>query len=83
MTTEQFNRLDRDKQLDYVMKFGILLIECKRFKFALRLFQLHHLYVEVYSTEKRGEIVSINAFEDVDDLEPYLSTIDISEVMQG
>ena len=81
MRCQVYNRLQQEKQLELVKVFGVLLLECKRFNFRLRLFQLYKFYVEVYSTQKRGDIVSVNAFEDVSNLDPYLSEIDISELM--
>ena len=58
-----------------------MLIECRRFNYCLQLFQVDNLYVEVYSMQKAGEIVSVNAFEDTGNLETYLEEIDISELV--
>lgn len=81
MNIEKFNRLSQEKQLDITMMMGVLLIECRRFNFTLRLFQIHSFYIEVYSMEESGEVIAINAFEDIENLETYLEQIDISELV--
>jgi hypothetical protein len=82
MLLEKFNRLSQAKQLDVTMMMGVLLMECRRFNFTLRLFQLLQFYIEIYSMEESGEIIAINAFEDLDSLETYLEQIDISPLVE-
>ena len=81
MHLEKFNRLTQEKQLDITMMMGVLLMECRRFNFTLRLFQLHKFYIEIYSMEESGEVIAINAFEDIESLETYLDQIDISTLV--
>ena len=81
MHLEKFNRLTQEKQLDITMVMGVLLMECRRFNFTLRLFQLHKFYIEIYSMEESGEVIAINAFEDIASLETYLDQIDISTLV--
>ena len=81
MHLEKFNLLSQEKQLDMTMMMGVLLMECRRFNFTLRLFQFHKFYVEIYSMEESGDIIAINAFEDIESLETYLEQIDISPLV--
>ncbi len=81
MNLVKFNSISQDKQLDVTMTLGVLLIECRRFNFTLRLFQIQKFYIEVYSTEESGEVIAINAFEDIDSLDSYLEQIDISKLV--
>jgi hypothetical protein len=82
MHFEQFNRYGQEKQLDITMMTGVLLMECRRFNFMLRLFQVRQFYVEIYSMEESGEVIAINAFNDTDSLETYLEQIDIKPLLQ-
>lgn len=82
MLLEKFNRLSQEKQLDITMMMGVMLMECRRFNFTLRLFQIYRFYIEIYSMEESGEIIAINAFEDIDSLETYLEQIDISTLVE-
>jgi hypothetical protein len=82
MLLEKFNRLCQEKQLDITMMMGVLLMECRRFNFTLRLFQIYGFYIEIYSMEESGEVIAINAFEDIDSLDTYLEHIDISTLVE-
>ena len=81
MHLEKFNKLSQERQLDIIIMMGVMLIECRRFNFTLRLFQISRFYIEVYSMEGSGEVIAINAFEDTESLENYLEQIDISELV--
>lgn len=81
MRLEKFNSLNQERQLSTTMMMGVLLVECRRFNFTLKLFQICSFYIEVYSMEESGEVIAINAFEDIDSLESYLEKIDISTLV--
>ena len=81
MVYETYNQLQQEKQMDLLMKRGVLLVECRRFNLRLRLFGLDNFYVEIYSTEETGEVIAVNAFDDLSTLDTYLEKIDISELV--
>jgi hypothetical protein len=76
-----FNLLKREKQLTLICQEGILLAECRRFNYVLRLFALHDFYVELSFLQKEGSIITIHSFKDSKDLDPYLEEIDISSLI--
>lgn len=78
MTFSRFNSLSITDQLEKVVLEGVPLGTCKRYNLILRLFLLDDFYVEVINLEMRGELVTIRAFQDTDNLEPYLDEIDLS-----
>ena len=82
MEYEKFNQLQQDRQLGLLKTSAVLLVECRRFNLSLKLYQVEKFYVELYSNEETGEVVAINAFEDLNNLESYLEQIDISEVLR-
>ena len=49
--------------------------------FTVLLFQLESFYIEIYFNKECDEIIWIKGFDSVDELEPYLESIDISEAL--
>jgi hypothetical protein len=73
-----FIRLKRWQQLEVLHRNGTLLLEVERMGLILRLFSVSDFYVELYCVPSDGTIIMLNAFTEVNDLEPYLDEIDIS-----
>ena len=80
MMMKNFRKLSLDVQLDLLDVCGILLMECKGLRVGMTLFSFGNFYVEVFSELENERIIMINAFDDVESLEPYLQQIDISEL---
>jgi hypothetical protein len=77
-----YTLMAQDKQLDFVMRKGAHLLATRRYNMIINLFAADNFYVEVISHEKSGEIITINAFDDMEYLEPYLQKVDVSEVLR-
>jgi len=69
-------------QLDLVYAHGVSLSRINRYNFCLDLFQFEGFYVEVFSREGDGEVFNLRAFEDLNDLDPYLEQIIIADVVE-
>jgi hypothetical protein len=76
-----FNKLDPEKQIDLVMTEGTILTQSKKYNLNLHLFQFNNFYVELFSKDDTGEIITTRAFEDTDHLDTYLQDIDISSLI--
>jgi hypothetical protein len=76
-----YTLMGQEKQLDFVMRRGAHLLSTRRYNMIINLFAIDNFYVEVISHEKSGEIITINAFDDMEYLEPYLHKVDVSEVL--
>lgn len=64
-----------------VKHHGSLLWENESGSKAVYLYQVDGFYVEICCDHAKKEILWIKPFDSPDQLEPYISTIDISEVL--
>ena len=76
-----FNKMDPEVQIDLVMMQGTMLSQAKKYNVNLHLFQLNNFYVELFSKDDSGEIITTRAFEDTAHLDIYLQEIDISSLL--
>ena len=81
MTLQHFNTLCTYQQYRYIIVDGSFLIQRKTKDADILLFQLGQQYVEFYFNEEGNEIIKSRSFEDTDELFPYLSHINVSELM--
>ena len=56
---------------------GVYLMEQKRYNVHMRLFQVGHFYVEIFSLGHEGEVIMVNAFDDMSYLESYLEKLEL------
>ena len=81
MNSSTFNKLDTEIQIDLAMTDGTFLAQSKKYNLHLYLFQLEDIYVEMFSKDDTGEIITMRAFEDVEHLDIYLQQIDITSLL--
>jgi hypothetical protein len=76
MTLSQFNHLDEAEQLEAVWS-GTQIGERSDADHDILLYQLDKLYVEVFYNRETNGIRKFNAFEDLEQLQPYLHKLKI------
>ncbi len=81
MNTSTFNKLDIEKQIDLAMSEGVFLTQAKKYNLHLYLFQMDYFYIEMFSKEQSGQIISIRAFDEMEHLDLYLQEIDITTLL--
>jgi hypothetical protein len=80
MTLKRFRALSRDVQYDVVKQFATFLLARKKLGLSVLLYQLNGFYVEVLFDTRTTSVKMIRSFESTDDLEPYLSMVNITEI---
>lgn len=80
MTINEFMALDETSQAEALINKACI-IGRDEDKFKVLLYQVDSFYVEVYYHKEHREIKRLLPFEDTDFLEPYLNSIDISELI--
>jgi len=83
MTIEQFRATSQYVQKSMIKIHGTFLLKRKSVETYAYLFQVDGFYAEVFFNERNGNILQIKAFDNVDELEPYLEEVDISEIVQN
>ncbi|HZF64059.1 MAG TPA: hypothetical protein VEZ55_06240 [Chitinophagaceae bacterium] len=82
MSIKEFNDLVDNDQREAIIDGGIFLCTRTLQSYHISLFQIDAFYVEVWrlAGSKRGGLMF--AFDSVDLLDPYLSSINISELVE-
>lgn len=81
MTLQQFRAASGRMQEALVRQNGVFLMERKSMGISVFLFQLDGFYVEVFYNRSTARTSFIKSFNDMDGIEAYLNSIDISDVM--
>jgi hypothetical protein len=81
MTLQHFRALTQNKQNKKLLTEGVCIADRKTDEVQALLFQIEAFYVEVFFTGEGDEVLFSRSFEDVEELDPYLQTIDLSEVI--
>lgn len=82
MNAAKFNKLDTESQINLAMTEGTFLAQSNKYNLHLYLFQLGISYIEIFSKDDTGEIITVRAFEDTDHLDTYLQEIDITPLLE-
>lgn len=82
MTLPHFTSLSKQQKQDIVLGSGLFVAERTDGPFRIMLYQLNDFYVEVYFFKLYNKAALLRGFDDIHYLEPYLSTIDISGLLQ-
>ncbi|HUQ97155.1 MAG TPA: hypothetical protein VM010_05790 [Chitinophagaceae bacterium] len=82
MELDFFNALSKKAQQEMLLAQGTFLAERKDGPFRIMLYQLESFYVEVHFFNLYNKVAFFSAFETLDALEPYLETIDVTEMLQ-
>lgn len=83
MTLHEFRSTSQYVQKSMIKLHGTFLLKRRTVETYAYLFQVDGFYAEVFFNERSGNILQIKAFDSIDDLEPYLEEVDISEVVQS
>lgn len=80
MSLSEFSRLHESAQAQVLIERGIFLAERLYKSIMIFLYQVDDFYVEVYHNLRFNVIQGITGFKDEDVLQPYLESIDISQL---
>ena len=80
MTLYQFNVLTENEKTTIVWNEGDVVGDRKENNFSILLYQVWSFYVELYYNGQENKISKLRSFSSIEQLEPYLGKIDISEL---
>ena len=80
MTLYQFNVLSDDEKAAILLSKGDFVIERKENNFSILLYQVEWFYVDAFYSRKEYKISRLRSFSSTEQLEPYLTNIDISGI---
>lgn len=82
MTIWEFNKLTKQQQKILLLTKGAFIDERATETFDVMLYELDGIYAEVFFFSHSNKLAFIKALSSVDDLQPYLQAIDVSELLQ-
>lgn len=80
MLLKHFKYEDKLKKKELLFSHGAYLASRRIKDFTILLFQIASFYAEVYVDTEEMEIGYIRAFSSVDELNPYLNSINLSQI---
>ncbi len=80
MTLYQFNVLTENEKTAIVWNEGHFVGDRKENNFSILLYQVQSFYVEVFYSGNENKISRLRSFNSMEQLEPYMRKIDISEL---
>lgn len=83
MTSAQFDMLSISDQESLIFLEGDFIAARQEPEFIVRLFQFETFYVEFYYHQVKESPVSVRSFTDTNKLEPYLDSIDLSDLLDA
>ena len=83
MQLQDFKYEQKRTKESLVLQDGVYLATRRQDGFTVLLFAVHSFYVEVYCDLDEAMVGYIRAFSSVDELAPYLSMMDISELLSS
>jgi hypothetical protein len=81
LTLQEFQSLGFDKKCDYITFHGTYLSSRATDSKKIYLYHLQPFFIEVWITNRTNKVVCISAFQDSENLEPYLEKINISHLL--
>ena len=78
----QFNCLDEVRQIEVLWSAGVLIGSRQEGFHKILLYQIDAFYVEVFYQYFKGKMVKTKSFVDTDQLDPYLSNINIGSLLR-
>jgi hypothetical protein len=81
MTLQNFRALTQNKQNKKLLTEGVCIADRRTEEVQALLFQIDGFYVEVFFNGEGDEVLFSRNFEDVNELDPYLQDIDLSEML--
>jgi hypothetical protein len=83
MTAHEFSSCSNILQFEILKQAGVCLATCQSDSVLSYLFSIDTFYVEVVQDRSSGQDFNLRSFDDVDELDPYLSQIDISTMLNS
>ncbi len=83
MLLYEYKSMRRQVQIDILLEKGVHLCDRVEKGHFIFLYQIDYFYVEVWYSKKRKQVVNLIAFSDTQQLDPYMKSINISELLQG
>ena len=83
MTLSEFNLLNEETKLGILLTNGECIGYRKEADSCIFLYQLFSFYVEEHSACAEGYGILFRSFSSIDELQPYLEEIDISDLLEG
>ncbi len=80
MRFSYFKTLSLPWQAHIICECGVRLAERSDQQVFVELYQIDSFYAEVHYQQSDNEIIKIVSFQDIDYLEPYISTISLKEL---
>ena len=77
----QFNCMDEVRQIELLWSAGVLVGSRQEGFYKILLYQIDSFYVEVFYQYFQGKMVKVVSFNDTDQLEPYLNSINIVSLL--
>jgi hypothetical protein len=82
LTFEEYLLLNEDLQSQVLSWDGVYLqIARNAASLSVELYSLYNFYVEIYFDKETEEPVFLKPFQDLRKLDPYLETIDLTEIL--
>lgn len=81
MTLQNFRALTQNKQNKKLLSEGVCIADRKTDEVQALLFQIEGFYVEVFFNGQGDEVLYSRSFDEVEELEPYLQNIDLSQML--
>lgn len=81
MTLQKFNALTQTQQYEILLESAVYLSNRSDNNFNYILYQIGAFYIEVKFDLVANDFITYHAFEDTTELDPYLSIIDLHEVL--
>jgi hypothetical protein len=82
LSFDEYSSLDEDLQTQILSLEGVrleLVRNCRHL--SVELYALYNFYVEIFFDKKTEEPLYLKAFKKIKNLEPYLESIDIAEML--
>ena len=81
---EKYRRLDQTRQAAILWQEGVCLELIREEEgLIMELYALFDFYAEVVYDQDSGEPLFLRCFHDLSDLDPYLASIDVAELLTG
>lgn len=83
MKRDYLGQLDEIDQAELIWESGVLIGKRKDDYYNVLLFQVDAFYAEIYYHSHFNVIIKIETFSNTAELEPYLQTISISDLLDS
>lgn len=82
-TIDDFKVMPFEKKCDIITFYGNYLVQRRLADCKVFLYSAENFYIEVFYSPKHSRVLMINAFDNINGLNPYLEKISLSELIPG